>query len=695
MSKDAAHRLKTLARDLWWTWQPDGPAFFADLDPTGWHRTRHNPVAMLADALPGQYDELPPALSARLAALEAARAQYLSARGQGTWHDRAGAPLDAPVAYFSAEFGLHESLPMYSGGLGVLAGDHTKSASDLDLPFIGVGLLYRQGYVRQAITADGRQENLFEDDDFDRRPVERICDEHGQEVRISVELGSADVQCRVWRALVGRTSLILLDTDLPENAPELRTITARLYGGDHLTRIRQEIVLGVGGVRALAALGIEPSRFHLNEGHSAFLVLERARRALIAHEAPDAIAALARGREQNVFTTHTPVEAGHDRFAGDVVFEHLHRLAEVLGLDREGLLALGRWPDDHMPDAPFNMTLLALRTCSRANGVAALHGAVSRQMFARLWPALPLDEVPVTHITNGVHAPTWLAPAWRAALSPLFPVDEALPTATDPRWARVKGLDDAEFWRIRRDLKCRLFALAETRAVARAERLGLAHETLGLDPDALTIGFARRFAPYKRSTLLFHDLERFRALIAAAPGPVQFLFAGKAHPADEAGRALVHEVFRHAGTEPARIVLIEGYDIELGRALTQGVDVWLNTPRRPMEASGTSGMKAGMNGALNLSVLDGWWPEGYDGENGWAFGEARPYETEAAQDAADAQTLYTLLENEVLPLYYQRDEAGLPRGWLRRLKGAMATIIPRFNTDRQVQDYLHHVYAPG
>jgi starch phosphorylase len=684
-----------LAADLWWSWQPDGPAFFADLDPEGWHRTRHNPVALLLDAAPGRFETLEPDLERRLGALEAARTRYLGARGTGTWHDRAGTPLKAPVAYFSAEFGVHESLPTYSGGLGILAGDHTKSASDLDVPFVGIGLLYRQGYVRQEIDAEGRQINVFEDFDFERLPLRPARDAAGKEIRVAVEIGSADVLCRVWRAPVGRTELLLLDTDLPENPTDLRAITARLYGGDVFTRIRQEIVLGIGGVRALAALGIEPSRFHLNEGHSAFLVLERARRALLAREAPDVAAALEKGRALNVFTTHTPVEAGRDRFAPDVVYDHLHRMADMLGLDREALLALGRWADEQDSAAPFDMTLLALRTCARANAVAALHGVVSREMFARFWPGRPIDEVPITHVTNGVHAPSWMAGEWRSALAGIFPADEPLPTATDPRWARLKTLDDAVLWPIRLGLKKRLFELAAARAAARAARLGLSAEPLGLQPDVLTIGFARRFAPYKRATLLFREPERLRALLAAAPGPVQIIFAGKAHPADEAGRQLVQEVFRRTGSDPARIVLIEGYDIELGRALTQGVDVWLNTPRRPMEASGTSGMKAGMNGALNLSILDGWWPEGHDGENGWAIGEARTFDSEAAQDAADAHALYQLLENEVLPLYYQRDETGLPRGWLRRLKAAIATIAPTFNTDRQVQDYLHHLYAPG
>lgn len=686
-------RLLDLARDLWWSWQPEGPGFWAALDAPGWAASHHNPVALLRDLGPEEAGRRGESLRPRLEALEAARASYLNATR--SWHTDAGAPLHGPVAYFSAEFGLHECLPTYSGGLGILAGDHTKSASDLAVPFVGVGLLYRQGYVRQEIDRDGRQVNTYLDYDFERLPVTRARRPDGSEVSVTVEIGQADVLCRVWRVQVGRTALVLLDTDAPENSPGLREITARLYGGNHLTRIRQEIVLGVGGVRALAELGYVPARYHLNEGHSAFLVLERARRLREAGLAPDAATALEVGRGQNVFTTHTPVEAGHDRFEAGLVWTELQRLATAAGLDRAGLLALGHWPDETQPEAPFNMTLLALHTCARANGVAALHGVVSREMFARFWPSLPGDEVPITHVTNGVHAPSWQAPAVRRLLGPIFPADERLPSETDPRWEQVRTLDDTALWELRQTLKRRLFALAESRAEARARRLGLPHTPLLLDPDALTIAFARRFAPYKRATLLFRESERLRAVLAQAAGPVQILFAGKAHPADDAGKALVQQVFGHTGRDPARVVLIEGYDIELGRALVQGADVWLNNPRRPLEASGTSGMKAGMNGALNLSILDGWWPEGFNGHNGWAIGEARTYDSVEAQDAADAHSLYHLLETEVLPLYYDRDADGLPRGWLRAVKAAIATVTPRFNTDRQVQDYVHHLYCPG
>ena len=704
--RDAYERLLTFARDLLWSWLPDAAEFLSQLSPEGWKAARHNPVALLLDLGPaGAMQALAPH-AARFEALWAAREAYLGATGKATWHARAGKPLQRPVAYFSAEFGLHECLPTYSGGLGILAGDHTKSASDLDVPFVGVGLLYRQGYVRQELGADGAQNNVYEDVDFERLPLTLGRAADGTELRALVEIDESAVHCRVWRAAVGRVELLLLDTDLPENAPEMRLITQRLYGGDHVTRIRQEIVLGIGGVRALSAAGYEPALFHLNEGHSAFLVLERARRLRATGAVATAAEAVLHGRATSVFTTHTPVEAGHDRFDAELVWRHLHRMADALGLDRAGLLAFGHWGGERDGNAMFNMTLLALHACGRANGVAALHGVVSRGMFERFFPGLPTDEVPITHVTNGVHAPTWQSPALRQLLTPLLaPVGrqpggvsdaaDTWPAESDPAWHRLRTIDDGELMALRRRLKSSLFAVVEARAAARAARLGQVYAPLDLDPDVLTIGFARRFAPYKRATLLFHDLERLKGILAAAPGPLQILFAGKAHPADEAGKRLVQQVFEASTSTPAKMVLVEGYDIDLGRALTQGVDVWLNNPRRPLEASGTSGMKAGMNGALNLSVLDGWWPEGYDGDNGWAIGEARAYDSETSQDAADAASLYHLLETEVLPLYYTRDANGLPREWLRRTKHAIATVTPRFSTDRQVQDYVHHMYSPA
>ena len=668
---DIRKRLDALAHDLWWSWQPDAAALWAGIDPALWAATRHNPVDLLARV------EGEPAVDvAALDALEARRDAYLSA--DDTWHDEAGRPCRAPVAYFSAEFGIHESLPIYSGGLGILAGDHTKSASDLGLPFVGVGLLYRNGYVYQQLDADGQQLAAWHTYDFGRLVTEPT------DVVVEVPIDGQTCRCKVWQVRVGRVRLYLLDTDVDGNDATLRGITARLYGGDNEMRIRQELVLGIGGMRALTALGITPQVFHLNEGHAAFVSLERARNLVgPGRTLADAVTEI---RADSVFTTHTPVEAGHDRFAPALAWRYLAWCAEGLGLDRDAFLALGRWPG--ATDGPFNMTLLAMHFAERLNGVAALHGEVSRQMFARYWPGTPVDEVPITHVTNGVHAPSWQA----HSLAALLPAGIRDRPESDPVWRRVDAVDSEALWAVHRERKGFLLSLVRDREAARRERVGLKPLEDRLDVDALTIGFARRFAPYKRAALLFSDLDRLLGILRAASGPVQVLFAGKAHPADVAGQALVKAVYQ-ASQHPelrGRILLVEDYDIEVGRALVQGVDVWLNNPRRPKEASGTSGMKVSMNGGLNLSILDGWWPEGFDGDNGWAIGEPRTYDSVAEQDAADADSLYRTLAEQVVPTYYD-DRAR----WLEMMKAAIRTVTPRFHSDRQVRDYVHHLYCPG
>jgi len=676
MMSDHRRRLEVLAYDLWWTWQPGGAELWAGLDPALWAEVRHNPVDLLARLKA----EPAPDLEA-LDALWSARAAYLSA--EDTWHDEAGRPCRAPVAYFSAEFGIHESLPIYSGGLGILAGDHTKSASDLGLPFVGVGLMYRNGYVYQQIEADGQQTAEYHTYDFERLAVRPT------DVEVEVPIAGRCCRCRVWRVCVGRVALYLLDTDLPANDDDLRGITARLYGGGTETRIRQELVLGVGGIRALAALGIEPQIFHLNEGHSAFLSLERVRAMVESGRTTED--AMARVRTDSVFTTHTPVEAGHDRFPPDLAWSHLQFFADAVGLSRPALLALGRWPDAPR-EGPFNMTLLAMRCCERRNGVAALHGEVSRQMFARFWPQTPVDEVPITHVTNGVHAPSWQAHDLHSLLRSHLPAGFRDRPSTDPVWSEVDALPDAELRAVHRAQKGRLLSLVRAREAARRARVGLGPFADRLDVDALTIGFARRFATYKRAALLFSDLERLLGILRAAAGPVQVLFAGKAHPADQHGQELVRQVYE-ASQHPelrGRVLLVEDYDIELGRALVQGVDVWLNNPRRPKEASGTSGMKVSMNGGLNLSILDGWWPEGFDGDNGWAIGEARTYDSVVQQDLADADSLYRTLAQQVIPTYYDD-----PARWTSMMKAAIRTVTPGFHSDRQVRDYVHHLYCPG
>ncbi len=677
MTETIRDRLQSLASDLWWSWQPGGADFWRDLDPDGWIRSGHNPVAIVADlAADAKVDEV------ALDALLEARRAYREA--PHTWHDEAGRPLRAEAAYFSAEFGIHESLPIYSGGLGILAGDHVKSASDLGLTFVAVGLLYRNGYVGQQIDEAGNQHAEYPTYDYERLAPERT----GHQVEVPI--AGRTLRCDVWVVQVGRVKLYLLDSDVEGNDEDLRPITARLYGGGPEMRIRQELVLGVGGVRALAAMGYEPQVFHLNEGHSSFLSLERLR-SLIAAGVPWE-EALSTVRQSSVFTTHTPVEAGHDRFAPDLAWAHLGWFGEAVGLDRDKVLALGRWPDEGDPGAPFNMTLLAMRCCARLNGVAGLHGEVSRTMFARFWPGRPEGEVPITHITNGVHAPSWQDPALYALLAQHLPAGFRDRPVSDPVWKGVDAVPDEALAAVHREAKGRLLELARKREAARRGRLGLPPFADRLDVDALTIGFARRFAPYKRANLLFSDLDRLLKILETAGGPVQLLFAGKAHPADKHGQALVRAVYE-ASQHPAlagRVLLVEGYDIELGRALVQGVDVWLNNPRRPKEASGTSGMKVGMNGGLNLSILDGWWPEGFDGDNGWVIGEAREYPSVEAQDGADADSLYRTLAGQVLPTWF----SNRPR-WMEMMKDAIRTVTPGFHSDRQVRDYVHHLYCPG
>ncbi|MCB9542777.1 MAG: alpha-glucan family phosphorylase [bacterium] len=708
-AEKTAARLRAMAGDLWWCWQPDGPELWRRLDPTLWRATGHNPVAMLArleadgalaDRLAAFDPADPGAALTALAALEAARERYLAE--PDTWHALAGRPIRARdgvglVGYFSAEYGIHESLPNYSGGLGILSGDHVKSASDLGLPFVAVGLLYRNGYVHQQLDAEGAQVAVYETYDFDALACRPVLGPGRRPLRIEVPIAGEAAQVAVWRVRVGRVDLYLLDTDVDDNPPHLREITARLYGGGPETRIRQELVLGVGGLRALRAMGLAPTVFHLNEGHSSFLQLERLREVYAAGGVTGLDDAIGRIRGDSVFTTHTPVEAGHDRFAPELAWSHLRPFADALGLDRDALLALGRWPGERAAQAPFNMTLLALHTCDHLNGVAALHGEVSRQMFGRFWGDIPEGEVPITSVTNGVHAPSWQAPALARLLDAHLPAGWRDRPSTAPSWKQVDAVPDEALWAVHQDHKRALFTLARAREAARRERLGLLPWTDRLDPDALTIGFARRFAPYKRADLLFSDMARLLAILDRAPGPVQVLFAGKAHPADVAGQALVRAVYKATQSDPlaGRVLLIEDYDIELGRALVQGVDVWLNNPRRPKEASGTSGMKVGMNGGLNLSILDGWWPEGYRGDNGWTIGDTRGYPSAEAQDAADADSLYCRLERDVIPLYYERDAAGLPRRWLHMMKAAIRTVTPQFHSDRQVQDYVNHLYAPG
>ena len=611
----------------------------------------------------------------------------------------AGSAIKNPIAYFSAEFGFHESIPNYSGGLGILAGDHCKSASDLDLNFVAIGLLYRHGYFRQQIDKDGVQAAINLNQNFYHLPIrEALRGNAATAGLISVPILDRQVFARLWELRVGRVSLYLLDTDIPENNAEDRLITAELYGGDLEMRMRQEIMLGIGGVKALAALGIQPAVFHMNEGHSAFLALERIRLNVVEKKL-DFYSALQLVAAANVFTTHTPVPAGNDSFPREMMRKYFGNFAKELNIPFDELFSFGQTRLD--PNDPFSMTILALRLSRHANGVSKLHGKVTRSLWKDVWAGVPVHEVPITNITNGVHTKTWMAPEFAALYDKhLGTWEEHL---TEPEfWRGVFDIPDAQLWDTHQRLKLRLIEFVRDRERRRRERLGESPESIRrvnriLDPEILTVGFARRFATYKRATLLFSDKERLKRLLNDATRPVQFIFAGKAHPRDEAGKALIQEVYRlshEAGLEN-RIVFLDDYDSYIARRLVQGVDLWLNHPLRPLEASGTSGMKAAPNGGINLSVLDGWWREGYNGSNGWAIGAEINNGTTEFQNEVDASSLYQLLENQIVPLYYAKPDGKLPLAWLQLMRESIRSVTPIFNTQRMVKEYTEQLYIPA
>jgi starch phosphorylase len=697
----ARERLWALARNLWWTWNPEAAALFRDLDPVRWRQLGHNPVALLAgiaiDALDERASQM--VLHGRINFAYRRLQEYLRpAMSWGVVH--AGVLRARPVAYFSAEFGLHESMPIYSGGLGILAGDHIKSASDLDIPLIGVGLFYDQGYFRQRLDGTGWQLEEYLDLDVGSIPMTPALGEDGQPVVVHIDTRQGRISARVWRVAVGRCNLFLLDSDLDGNRREDRELTARLYGGDVRVRVRQELLLGVGGVRALRALGIVPGVLHLNEGHSAFAGLELIRLRMEIEGLTFAEAAR-RVSRQTVFTTHTPVPAGHDYFSAELIEEHLGPLRDALGLSLDALMGLGRVQPENR-DEPFCMTVLALKHSRRANAVSALHGEVSRGMWTRLWPGRGEEEVPIGHITNGVHVPTWMAPQMHQLydryLGPDWPAHAGEPEV----WQGIDRIDDGELWETRRVLKARMISFVRGRAARQAEARGeppaaLAQARQALALDSLTVGFARRFATYKRADLLLKDLEELSTLVNDPQKPVQFVFAGKAHPLDRPGKHVLQEIARLASDRrfAGKFVFVEDYDVNVARHLVQGVDVWLNTPRRPLEASGTSGQKVVLNGGLNLSVLDGWWAEAYDGSNGFAIGRGETHTSTEKHDRRDAEALSHTLWQEVIPLYYERDRDGLPRAWVARMKRAIRTLGWRFHADRMVMDYVLKCYLPA
>jgi len=697
----AHRRLSALASNLWWSWDAETTSLFRDLDPRQWRALAHNPIALLqrftTERLESRVSEL--GLHGRINHSYRRMQEYLASTQ--TWGVRhAGVLWARPVAYFSAEFGLHESLPIYSGGLGILAGDHIKAASDLGLPLVGVGLLYEEGYFRQRLDRDGRQQEEYLDVDRTVLPTERAKTPAGVPVRVTIDTRGGPIAARVWKLAVGRNMLLLLDTDVEGNRPEDRELSSRLYGGDHGVRIRQELLLGVGGVRALAALDIIPGVVHLNEGHSAFAALELARQRM-EREGIGVDEAMSRVSQQVVFTTHTPVPAGHDRFTADAIDQHLGPLGDRLGLDLDRLMGLGRVnPSDG--NETFCMTVLALKLSRKANAVSSLHGDVSRAMWTSLYPGVALERVPIGHITNGVHVPSWLAPPMRGVFDRHLGPDWPKRSADPGTWDAIETLDAGELWETHQLLKNGLIAFARRRVVDSAEKRGESADTVdqlatALSLDALTIGFARRFATYKRANLVLRDIELLASLVNDPQRPIQFLFAGKAHPLDGPGKDVLQEVSRLM-RDPrfaGKILFIEDYDINVGRHLVQGVDVWLNTPRRPLEASGTSGQKVVLNGGLNCSVLDGWWAEAFDGLNGFAIGRGETHSSMDVHDERDAEALRRVLCDEIIPLYYDRDDDGLPKRWIGRMKRAIRTLGWRFSADRMVTDYVLKAYVPA
>ena len=697
----AQERLWSLARNLWWSWDQDSVSLFLDLDPASWRQLNHNPISLLGEmplaGIERRAREL--VLHGRINYAYRRQQEYLQAdHSWGASH--AGVLRPRPVAYFSAEFGLHESFPIYSGGLGVLAGDHIKSASDLGIPLVGIGLFYGQGYFLQRLDRNGWQQEEYLQTDVNQQPMEPAIGTNGEPITVQIRTRGGSIKAKVWRVKVGRCDLLLLDSNVEGNAPEDRELTSQLYGGDGRMRIRQEMLLGVGAFRALKAIGITPGVLHMNEGHSGFAVLE-AIRTRIEDEGLVFDQAVPRVARQVVFTTHTPVPAGHDRFSAELIEEHLGLLREQMGLSHERLMGLGREDPDN-PYEEFCMTVMALRLSRRANAVSALHGEVSRAMWTGLYLGKSEDTVPIGHITNGVHVPTWLAPQMFRLYDRHLGSGWHEHGAEARIWEGIEGVDDGELWETHLSLKSRLLEFVRSRAVEQAERRGESTESLRrtarvLSPDALTVGFARRFATYKRANLILTDIEMLASMVNDPKRPVQFVFAGKAHPRDDPGKRVLQQIAEMMRNPQFadKFVFVEDYDINVGRHFVQGVDVWLNNPRRPLEASGTSGMKVVLNGGLNLSVLDGWWAEAYDGLNGFAIGAGSTRSNMDVHDTRDGEDLYRTLREQVIPLYYQRDRDGLPRGWIKRMKRTIRTLGWRFNADRMVMDYTLKCYIPA
>jgi starch phosphorylase len=693
------NRLGELAYNFWWTWQPNAMRLFSRIDNDMWERLSHNPILLLRQVERALINEVAQD-NEYLALYDRVFSEFDEyLEESSTWSGQAHPELrNNPIAYFSMEFGLHETLPIYSGGLGVLSGDHLKEASDLGLPVVGVSLMYGEGFFSQRISEDGWQEALNNPLDFEDLLVLPVLNEDGTPLMVNVEMPNRTVSVRLWEARVGRVPLFLMDSNVESNTPDDRILTARLYWSDLDRRIMQELVLGVGGVRALRALGYNPSVWHMNEGHAAFLILERAREQIVSGRSLDE--ALDQNRKGHVFTTHTPVPAGNDEFPLWLIDKYLSALWPELGLTRDQFVDLAR--NQQSWGESFSMGVLALRNSDGRNAVSELHGHVARKMWQFLWEDKEVEDVPITYVTNGVHTATWMARRLRVLFEAYLGQDWLLKLDDPELLEKIGEIPNEELWGVRTHQKRKLSFRMQEWARSRWAEGGfhpvqvIASGAL-IDPYVLTIGIARRFATYKRANLILRDVDRLLDIINRPNTPVQLLFAGKAHPADEPGKQLIQQIYRTVKKAEfnGRLVFLEDYDMNVARYLVQGVDVWLNTPRRPMEASGTSGMKAALNGVLNCSVLDGWWREAYNGRNGWAIGEDKDIEASDAQDQVDALSLYSTLENEIVPLFYERDVNWVPQDWVEHIKNNLRTIIPRFGTRRMLKEYVERLYVPA
>lgn len=697
---DSLKDLDTVAKNMFWSWNSEFLEVFKRIDSNLWAACGHNPVKLLGSVSQEKLDLLAEN-QGFLGQLQSATEKLKSHCERPNWYEKVCSESTEPtIAYFSAEFGVHECLPIYAGGLGILAGDHLKSASDLGVPLVGVGLLYQKGYFRQYLDIDGWQQETYVDNDFHNMPIEPVLKESDRPLTISVEYPGRSVIARIWAVSIGRVKLYLLDTNVQDNSPMDRMITSSLYGGDRELRIRQEIMLGIGGLKALWAMDIKPTVCHMNEGHAAFMALERIRglRNEQKMSFDEAVEATSAG---NVFTIHTPVKAGLDEFRVELMDKYFGEYFPKLDINRNRFLSLGRiLPDDN--SEPFKMPVLALKLSSYANGVSKLHGQISRGIWGSLWPGLPRDEVPITAITNGIHLKNWVSDEFDSLCERYLGLNWAEGTFDKSAWDAVDQIPDEELWLVHQRCKEQLIVFARNRLKAQMHRRGTYHSELNhaeevLDPEALTIGFARRFASYKRGNLLLKDSKRFKKLLTNSSRPVQIIFAGKAHPKDTEGKDIIRQIVHFANENDIkrRVVFLEDYNIDIARVLVCGVDVWLNNPRRPMEASGTSGMKAAVNGVLNMSTLDGWWCEGFTPDGGWVIGAEDDYEDNDYQDAVESQAIYDMLENEVIPLFYTRSPDNLPRAWIRRMKNSIKWIAPRFNTHRMVAEYTRRFYNPA